>query len=120
MALRTEFPEAGEDYMGGYSDGWEYRTVFAGRSLEATYAMIRQFLAEEGYADVPLPADVEELKCFLRKRKGRQIALFEETGYVHNPIKILVAVPKRLRFSLVLCVYNEQSPGHLVRFHRVE
>ena len=48
MALREDFPPAGSDYMGGESDGYEYRTVFAGSNLESTYEMVRQFLKEEG------------------------------------------------------------------------
>ena len=118
MALRTSFPQAGEEYLGGKSDGWAYRTVFAGGTLEKSFQMIKKFLAEEGYENVPAPADLEELKLFRSQRRTRQMQLFEEPGYVHNPIKILFpAAGAEKRGSLILCVYNENFPQHLLRFH---
>lgn len=119
MALRTEFPPAGTEYMGGTSDGWEYQTVFAGSTLAASYEMVRQFLVEEGYEDVPLPATTEELLRFRLATRNKQILLFEETGYVHNPIKILFPTDRRKKRVLILRVYNEQISQHLLRFHRV-
>jgi hypothetical protein len=119
MALREEFPPAGTDYLGGESDGYEYRTVFAGSSLAATYEMVRLFLKEEGYQDVPLPRDAAELKLFRLPTRNKQILLFEDNGYVHNPIKILFPVDRRKRSTLILCVYNETDPEHLLKFHRV-
>jgi hypothetical protein len=119
MPLRQEFPPEGTEYLGGWSDGWEYRTVFAGGNLEKSYGMVRRFLAEEGYADLPLPTSAEELKLFRNRRSG-QIQLFEEAGYVHNPVKVLFPLPgKEKRGSLILCVYNETAPNHLLRFHGV-
>lgn len=118
VPLRTQFPPAGSNQLGGTSDGWEYRSVFAGAGLAATYAMVRGFLAEEGYGDVPLPATVEELRLFRRPR-GRQLQLFAEWGYVHNPVKILFPTDSRQRNTLILCLYNEALPDHLPRFHGV-
>lgn len=118
MPIRDDFPAAGSDYLGGQSDGYEYRTVFAGGSMAATYAMVRQFLADEGYADVPLPANAAELVHFKLPTRNRQILLFEDNGYVHNPIKILFPLDGRKKNTLTLCLYNEQLPGHLLRFHR--
>lgn len=119
MALRKDFPPPGTDYLGGESDGYEYRTVFAGSSLQATYEMVRQFLREEGYTDIPLPRNAEELNLFRLPTRNRQILLFEDNGYVHNPIKILFPVDRRKRSTLILCVYNEEDPEHLLKFHRV-
>lgn len=116
MPIRIAFPEAGSSYMGGNSDGWEYRTVFTGSRLAATYDMVRQFLREEGYGDVPIPNDAETLKLFRRPR-APQLALFAERGYVHNPIKILFPSTPGQRNTLILCLYNEQVPDHLIRFH---
>ena len=59
----------------------------AGR-LVYTYEMVKQFLQEEGYGDVPIPATADELKLFRRPRQS-QLQLFAERGYIHNPIKIL-------------------------------
>ncbi len=118
VPIREQFPPSGSDYLGGTSDGWEYRSVFAGSKLTNTYEMVKQFLREEGYGDVPLPETAEELRLFKRPR-GRQLQLFGERGYVHNPVKILFPSGPRQRNALILCIYNEKAPGHLLRFHGV-
>lgn len=120
MALRDNFPEAGSDYLGGKSDGYEYCTIFSGSTLENSYAMCRQFLKEEGYADIPLPKDAKELALFRLQTRNKQILLFEDNGYVHNPVKILFPDDRRKRNMIILCIYNENSPGHLLRFHRIQ
>lgn len=117
MALRDDFPAAGTEYLGEISDGWEYRTVFAGSNLAATYAMVRQFLTDEGYADVPLPTTAADLSLFRLSTRNQQILLFEDNGYVHNPVKILFPLDRRNKRTLILCVYNENAPQHLLRFH---
>lgn len=81
--------------------------------------MVKTFLAEEGYEDVPIPANAEELRLFRFPRK-RQVGLFDEVGYVHNPIKILFPAKSPGRGALlVVCLHNEAEPGHLLRFHGV-
>ncbi len=118
--LRDEFPEAGTDYQGGTSDGWEYRTVFAGGTLERSYEMVRQFLDEEGFGDLPVPANAAEMRLF-KLPKNRQTALFTESGYAHNPIKILFpTVGKRQRAALILCIYNPEVPNHFLKFHGLD
>lgn len=119
MALREDFPPAGSDYLGGESDGYEYRTVFAGSNLETTFEMVRQFLKEEGYGDIPLPRNAEELKLFRLPTRNKQILLFEDSGYVHNPVKVLFPLDRRKKTTLILCLYNEADPQHLLKFHRV-
>ncbi len=118
MPIREAFPPPGKDRIGGVSDGYVYSTVFAGRNLVDSYEMVRQFLKEEGYADVPLPANAEELSLFRMKTRNRQILLFEENGYVHNPVKILFSEDSRNKRKLILLLYNEQADQHLLRFHR--
>lgn len=118
MAMREEFPPADSNYMGGESDGYEYRTVFAGSNLEQSYEMVRQFLLEEGYSDVPMPKDEKELVMFRLPTRNKQILLFEDNGYVHNPIKILFPLDGRNKKTLILCIYNESDPRHLLKFHR--
>ncbi len=119
IPMREQFPPAGSNYMGGLSDGWEYRSVFAGTKLAYTYDMVKQFLREEGYGNVPIPATAEELRLFKRPR-GRQLQLFSEDGYSHNPIRILFPpAGGQERNALILCLYNEQVEGHLLRFHGV-
>jgi hypothetical protein len=117
--LREDFPPAGSTHLGGTCDGYEYRTVFAGSRLSYTYDMIRQFLAEEGYADIPIPKNIEELEYFRLPTRNKQILLFEDNGYVHNPVKILFPTDRRKKSTLILCLYNEQDPMHLLKFHRV-
>jgi len=119
MPLREEFPPAGSDYLGGSSDGYEYRTTFAGMNLGHTYEMIKQFLLEEGYDKIPLPNTEEDLLLFRLPTRNKQILLFEDNGYVHNPIKILFPIDRRKKKILTLCLYNEKAPDHLLRFHRV-
>jgi hypothetical protein len=119
MPLREEFPEPGSDYMGGTSDGYEYTTIFAGSRLQTSYDMVRQFLKEEGYGEVPLPKDAEELKLFRLPSRNKQLLMFEDNGYLHNPIKILFPYDGRNKNTLILCVYNENDPQHLLKFHRI-
>lgn len=118
VPMREQFPPSGSEYLGGISDGWEYRSVFAGAKLAYTYDMVKQFLREEGYGDVPLPETAEELRLFKRPR-SKQLQLFGERGYVHNPVKILFPNDSRQRNTLILCIYNEKEPQHLLRFHGV-
>ncbi len=118
MALRDGFPPEGLEYVGGESDGWEYRTVFSGMNLKYSYDMIKAFLEEEGYGDVPIPKDATELEYFRLPTRNRQILLFEDNGYIHFPIKILFPVDGRNKRKLTLCVYNENMEDALLRFHR--
>lgn len=120
MSLSDSFPEKGSSYQGGKSDGWEYRIVFAGGKYDNSLSMIARFLDEEGLGHIPLPANAKELK-FFRFQKRNQIQLFKEKGYAHNPIKILFpAVGTEKRGALILCVYNKNVEGHLLRFHGLE
>ena len=119
MPIKEEFPATGSDYMDGESDGWEYRLVFGGINLQHSYSMIKAFLQEEGYGDIPLPKDAAELELFRLTTRNKQILLFEDNGYVHNPIKILFPLNRRNKRILTLCIYNENIDQHLLKFHRV-
>jgi len=118
VPMREHFPAAGAEYMGGQSDGNEYRSTFAGSKLQYTYEMVREFLREEGYGDIPLPETAAELRLFRRPRQP-QLKFFEERGYSHNPIKILFPNPAKQRYSLTLVIFNEKAENHLLRFHGV-
>jgi hypothetical protein len=118
MPLRDDFPAKNSEYLGGKSDGFVYRTAFAGANLPHSYEMLQQFLAEEGFADVPLPANAAELQKFRLRTRNRQILLFDDNGYVHNPVKILFPKDGRSKRILFLEIYNENAAGHLLRFHR--
>lgn len=121
LGIRANFPAAGEQVEGGISDGYCYRVTFAAGRLERTYDMVRKFLCEQGYGELPLPADVVELRQFRLPPKLRhQLSFFGDNGYVHNPIKILFPVPAGQRGALVLELYNEASVGHLLRFYRLK
>ena len=117
MALRDNFPPPDSDYLGGESDGYVYRTIFGGSSLEVSYGMIKQFLLEEGYKNIPVPENAKELKLFKLSSRNKQILLFEDNGYVHNPVKILFPLDGRKKNTLILELYNELAPRHLLRFH---
>jgi len=118
MALRDGFPPEGLEYVGGESDGWEYKTVFSGMNLQYSYDMIKAFLEEEGYGDIPIPKNAEALNCFRLPTRNRQILLFEDNGYIHFPIKILFPMDGRQKRKLILSIYNEKAEDALLRFHR--
>jgi DUF1365 family protein len=80
--------------------------------------MVKQFLKEEGYADIPLPETAEDLRLFRRSR-SRQLQMFQELGYCHNPVKILFSSDPEQRNTLILCLYNEHAERHLLRFHGI-
>ena len=113
MPLREDFPKTGSEYLGGESDGNIYRTTFAGSNLKSTYEMVRQFLQEEGYKEVPLPKDEAELKRFRLQTRNKQILLFEDNGYIHNPVKILFPNDGRKKTTLILELYNELHTANL-------
>lgn len=117
VPVREAFPEAGTEYLGGESDGLVYRSVFLGKTGQAVYEMICAFLRDEGYADIPVPADFAELSKFRIPVRNKQILLFEDNGYVHNPVKILFPKTGKSARKLILELYNESAPGHLLRFH---
>lgn len=117
--LRTHFPPAGKKYEGGDSDGYCYRIIFSCGRYETSFSLLREFLREEGFKDLPIPGDTGELLRFrLPPRLRHQLSIFGDNGYVHNPIKILFPVIPGRRGELVLEVYNQAHPEHLLRFHR--
>jgi len=117
-SLRAHFPAAGEQRYGGSSDGYCFTATFAAGRLEQTYGMVRDFLLEQGFGDVIVPADVAELRAFrLPPRLRHQLSLFGEDGYVHNPLKILFPPKGGRRGALILKIYREAAEGHLLRFH---
>ncbi len=121
QGIRDNFPVAGQTVAGGTSDGYCYRVTFAAGRLEATFTLVRAFLTEHGYAGIPLPRDVEELRKFRLPPKLRhQLSLFGDNGYVHNPVKILFPVPAGRKGCLTLELYNEAASDHLLRFHRLK
>lgn len=118
--IREEFPEAGSEYQDGESDGLKYTLVFNGVTLENSYQMIKAFLEEEGYEDIPLPKDVSELRLFRHPVSNtRQILLFDDNGYCHNPVKILFPLDRRKKKTLYLIIYNEKAPDHLLRYYGI-
>lgn len=118
MPIREKFPEKGTTYQEGISNGNTYTLEFGGVSLAASYAMIREFLKEEGYEDIPLPKDAEELQLFRHAvSSSKQILLFDDNGYCHNPIKILFPLNSRKKNNLYLVIYNENATDHLLRFY---
>lgn len=115
--IRDDFPPSGSQYEGGISDGWQYQVKFLGSNLNATLNMIKSFLQEEGYGDVSIPANADELLLFRLPSKQEQILMFGDNGYVHNPIKILFMPNEIKPKTLTLCLFNEKYEQHLLRFH---
>ncbi len=115
--IRASFPPENSTHLGGISDGRRYRTVFGGNSLEQSYGMLRQFLLEEGYEDLPLPTDAAELKLFRHPPGKKAMKLFEEYGYVHYPIKIFFHPHLSKEHTLILYIYNQNINQSLLYFH---
>lgn len=117
MSIRSNFPSESEDIQGGESDGIVFSTVFAGTTYSNSFQMIVEFLKEEGYDNVPLPKDFNELKLFRSKCLKNQLKLFDDIGYQHFPIKILFPeLRKYPRKALLLKIYNEDVDDNLLRF----
>lgn len=117
VTLRGNFPAAGEEFLGEPCDGYVYRTTFSGSNAAHTLDMIRCFLREQGYEEVPLPQTLDELMAFKLNTRNRQILMFDDNGYCHNPVKILFPSGRWNRKALILEVYNERAEQHLLRFH---
>lgn len=117
MPINDEFPEAGIDYMDGSSDGFIYTTQFSGSSLQKSYVLLINFLEEEGFGELPIPKDANELRRFRHSNRKGQIRIFEENGYLHFPIKIIFPQNPKRRNMLILRIFNEQKPDQLLRFH---
>jgi hypothetical protein len=115
--IREDFPPTGSTHEGGLSDGWQYQIRFRGSNLQATFDMVKAFLTEQGYADLPLPKDSSELLYFRLPTKQQQISLFNDNGYSHNPIKILFDPNEARPRTLILCLFNEKEEQHLLKFH---
>jgi hypothetical protein len=116
--IREKFPLPEENYQDGKSDGVKYTLIFNGTTLKVSYDMVRSFLEEEGYEDIPVPKDVAELSLFRHPVSNiRQILLFDDNGYCHNPIKILFPLDRRKKRTLYLIIYNENAADHILRFH---
>ena len=115
--IREAFPEAGSRYSDGHSDGRQYQIVFTGTNLNQSLEMIRSFLEEEGYGEIPLPANGAELLHFRLPTRRDQIMLFADNGYVHNPVKILFNPAQAKPKTLTLCIFNEKTENHLLKFH---
>lgn len=117
MTIREDFPPEGSNYEGGQSDGWQYQVVFSGTNLQASLDMVKTFLQEQGFADIPLPKNAEELLFFRLPTRREQILLFGDNGYMHNPIKILFKPDENRPKTLILCIFDENAENHLLRFH---
>ena len=115
--IKEDFPPEGSQYEGGISDGWQYQIRFSGRNLQSSLEMIKSFLQEEGYGNVPIPQTTEELLHFRFPAKNQQLQLFGDTGYIHNPIKILFDSKESRLKTLTLCIFNENAEHHLLKFH---
>lgn len=120
MPIRENFPTHEEQYQEGESDGFKYTLAFNGISLDHSYTMIKEFLKEEGYDNIPLPKDIKELRLFRHPvSSNKQFLLFEDNGYCHNPIKIVFPLDRRKKKTLYLIIYNEKAADHLLRFHGI-
>jgi len=117
MAIRDNFPSLGSKIYGGESNGLVYTTAFFGTTLTSSYSMVQAFLSEQGYEDIPVPRHVDELRAFLLPAANQIHGLFDQPCYAHNPLRIAFVRGDRKRRKLILRLYNESAPNHLLRFH---
>ena len=100
--IKNDFPKERESYKDGTSDGWCYHIDFWADTDEEVLKSVRDFLNEEGYADVPLPT-VERLWLdYLKPVNGAR--------YVWHPIIIYASEYKTT--ALELHIYNESHEEH--------
>ena len=60
--IRKNFPKKEGHIEGGYSDGSRFQHDFIGETDEESLMMLRQFLDEQGFEDIPLP--IAERLCW--------------------------------------------------------
>ncbi|MBK6606089.1 MAG: hypothetical protein IPO06_06295 [Leptospiraceae bacterium] len=101
--FRYNFPKEGVD---GF-DGYTYTKIFGGDSLDEAYDKLKEFLENNGYADIPVPNDTDELYLLFGSD--------EEESYKHNPISISFSPYNKTEIWLTL--HNEEFPNHLLMFH---
>ena len=101
--FRYNFPKEGVD---GF-DGYTYTKIFGGDSLDEAYDKLKEFLENNGYADIPVPNDTDELYLLFGSD--------EEESYKHNPISISFSPYNKTEIWLTL--HNEDYPNHLLLFH---
>ncbi len=117
LPVREHFPAAEDSFPAGESDGKVCKVVFRGKNGEAVYDLVKAYLKDQGYADIPLPRDFAELSKFRIPARNKQILLFEDNGYTHNPVKILFPKTGTSNKILTVELYNEAAENHLLRFH---
>ena len=104
--IRFNFPKKGD----GESDGWVFKTGFGGNTIEDAYNKLIIFLNENGYEDIPIPKNTDELHFFADKDGNGN-----DGGYEHNPIAISFSAYQTS--ELWLSLFNENYPNHLLMFH---
>lgn len=119
MAIKALFPPVGSDYQGGTSNGSVYRLTFAAAHLKDSYAMVVEFLKEEGFSDLPLPQTASELERFRYPSSESQLSMFATRGYWHYPVKIMFSEDRRRKNWLILEIFNVETEGQLLRFYGV-
>lgn len=86
------------------SSKWDYTRVFAGDTIEASYDSLKKFLLEEGFIQVILPKDTDELYLINRSEEGK--------SYQYGGISIeFYAYDEK---ALVLRIANEDYPNRLI------
>lgn len=103
-SIRNNFPQSREEG----SDGYAFTRIFSGRTTIEAYEKLKIFLSENGYRDIPVPEDLDEL--YLMMGEDRL-----EGKYKHNPIEISFFSYNTKQ--LLLTIYDESYPNHLLLFH---
>ena len=103
--IRNNFPKKEGHIEGGYSDGSRFQHDFIGETDEESLMMLRQFLDEQGFEDIPLPIAERLWWDYFQPDSHGNLGCF-----VWHPI--IVAPSSYGNNGLALYIYNVESPEH--------
>jgi len=104
--LRYFFPKKGEDSeYGRASDGMVVKLSFHKETIEAAYNELKAFLIAEGYEDIPIPKDADELSLFRDNESGY-------VTYEHKPVSISFSAYHETALDLV--IIDENYPNYIL------
>ena len=103
--IKNNFPKNMEEYKGGKSDGWCFRIDLWAETENKVIEMIKEFLNNEGYSDIPIPKAERLWWDYLRPDSNGI-----EGSFIWYPIQIYQNSYKKNAVSLF--IYNENHPEH--------
>jgi hypothetical protein len=108
--IKTNFPKKEGHYEGGYSNGYMFQIDFIGKSDEESITMLRLFLDNHGFQDIPLPSAERLWWDYFQPDS------FGNRGcFVWHPI---VIAPSKFGYhGLTLFIFDIDNHEHLERWN---